>query len=93
MANEQNLKPIRDSERARELQEKSVIARKRNDAERKQFREYMEDLLEEKGSLNGRPATKKEIAAARAVQILLDPKTKVDDFLKAFEKVRDTIGE
>jgi hypothetical protein len=41
MANEQNLKPIRDSKTARELQEKSVEKRKQNDKERKLLKELL----------------------------------------------------
>ncbi len=41
MANEQNLKPIRDSQVARKLQEKSVEKRKQNDKERKLLKELL----------------------------------------------------
>ena len=39
MANEQNLKPIRDSQRARELQEKAAIKQRENIAKRKTLKE------------------------------------------------------
>ena len=41
MANESNLKPIRDSKVARELQEKSVEKRKQNDKKRKLLKELL----------------------------------------------------
>ena len=95
MANEQNLKPLSERTKAeqRRIATAGGIASGKARREKKAFREYIEAILEEEGLLNGKPATKKEIISARAVQILLDPKAKNDDFLKAFEKVRDTIGE
>lgn len=45
MANEQNLKPIRDSEVARQLQEKSVIKRQENKQQRIIFRQVIEEKL------------------------------------------------
>ena len=45
MANEQNLKPIRDSKVARELQEKAVKKRKENQQQRIVFRQVIEEKL------------------------------------------------
>jgi hypothetical protein len=81
-------------ENARENQLLSAKKRKENNAGSKAFREFFNNLLNEKGgSYNGRDATKKELVTARAIKILLDPHTSDKDFLKAFEIIRDTIGE
>lgn len=45
MANEQNLIPIKDSDVARELQEKSVAKRKENALEKLKFKEAIEMLM------------------------------------------------
>ena len=79
MANEQNLKPIMDSQRARELQEKSVEKRKQNIAERKTLREELLALLS-KGD------TQTRISLAQLEKALSGD-------TKAFEVIRDTIGE
>ena len=82
------------SENAQEYQQRSVESRKLNTEGRKAFREFFNNLLDEKGGvLNGREATKKELVTARAIRILLDEDTTDKDFLKAFEVIRDTIGE
>ena len=79
MANEQNLRPILDSQRARELQEKSVAKRKQNIAERKTLREELLSLL-------AQGDTQSRMSLAQ-LQKALDGDT------KAFEVIRDTIGE
>lgn len=82
------------SENATEYQARSVESRKQNNEGKKAFREFFNDLLNERGgTLNGRPATKKELVTARAVKMLLDENTDDKDFLRAFEVIRDTIGE
>lgn len=80
MANEQNLKPILDSQRARELQELSVQKRKENIAKRKTFKETLLAMLEEDKELQNN------------INLALLQKAKRGD-IKAFEVVRDTIGE
>lgn len=77
MANEQNLKPIRDSQTARKLQEKSVEKRKQNDKERKLLKDL---LIERTGSKDLEEMLDNLIARAK----------KTD---KGFEVYRDTIGE
>ena len=77
MANEQNLKIIRDSKRARELQEKSVEKRKQNDKERK----LLKDLLIER-------TKSKDIE--EMLDNLIKRAIRTD---KGFELYRDTIGE
>ncbi|MBR5314563.1 MAG: hypothetical protein IKU45_04010 [Clostridia bacterium] len=58
------------------------------------FRELIEDMLDEDGgTVNGQPATKKDLVVARAIKMLTSTGTKDQDFLKAFEIIRDTIGE
>lgn len=79
MANEQNLKPIKNSKVARELQEKSVKKRKENQIARKTFRESLLLLLEQDN-------TQKEINEALIAKALSGD-------TKAFEVIRDTIGE
>ena len=79
MANEQNLRPIRDSKVARELQEKSVKKRKENQLARKTFRESLLLLLEKDDTQN-------KINEALLLKAL-------NGDTKAFEVIRDTIGE
>jgi hypothetical protein len=79
MANEENLKPIRDSEVARKLQEKSVKKRKENQLKRKTFRESLLLLLEQDDTQN----KINEALIAKAM----------NGDTKAFEVLRDTIGE
>lgn len=79
MANEQNLKPIRNSKVARELQEKSVKKRKENQLARKTFRESLLLLLEQDDLQN-------KINEALIAKAL-------NGDTKAFEVIRDTVGE
>ena len=85
MANEQNLKPIMDSQRARELQEKSVQKRKENIEKEKTFKAM---LLLELGKIN--PETGKTYREDINDAIIL--KALMGD-TKAFEVIRDTVGE
>lgn len=77
MANEQNLKPIKDSNVARELQERSVKKRKENDKERK----LLKELLIER--------TKSKDLDEMLDNLI--KRAKHSD--KGFEVYRDTIGE
>lgn len=77
MANEQYLKPIRDSEVARELQARSVKKRKENQLEKKIFKEELEKRLGVKDF--------EEIIDNLIVR------AKKDD--KSFEVLRDTMGQ
>jgi uncharacterized protein (DUF2336 family) len=79
MANEQNLKPIRDSQRARELQEKAAIKQRENIAKRKSLKEELLLLLAQGN-------TQEKISLA-LIQKALNGDT------KAFEVIRDSIGE
>jgi uncharacterized protein (DUF2336 family) len=79
MANEQNLKPIRDSQRARELQEKAAIKQRENIARRKTLKEELLLLLAQGN-------TQEKISLA-----LIQKALKGDT--KAFEVIRDSIGE
>lgn len=94
MANEQNLRPSEyklSQEEAKKGGINSGKARRR----KKEFRELFEKMLDEQGgNLNGEPVTRKELIVARAMKILQDPDSSdAREFLKAFEIVRDTIGE
>jgi len=94
MANEQNLRPGEyklSQEEAKKGGINSGKARRR----KKEFRELFEKMLDETGgNLNGEPVTRKELIVARAMKILQDPDSSdAREFLKAFEIVRDTIGE
>lgn len=97
MANEQNLIPTseRTKEEARELGRKGGIKSGETRRRKKEFRELFEKMLDEQGGhLNGEPVTRKELIAARAMKLLQDPEASdAREFLKAFEIVRDTIGE
>ena len=54
----------------------------------------IEDMLDETGgTVNGQLATKKDLVVARAIKMLTSTDTRDQDFLKAFEIIRDTIGE
>ena len=77
MANEQYLKPIRDSEVARELQARSVQKRKENQLEKKIFKDELIKRLGEKDF--------NEIIDNLIVR------AKKDD--KSFEVLRDTMGQ
>lgn len=79
MANEQNLKPIKTTERARELQEKAAQKQRENIARRKTLKETLLMMLEEGN-------TQDNITLA-----LLDKALKGDT--KAYEVIRDTVGE
>lgn len=79
MANEQNLKPIRDSQRARELQVKAAEKQRENIARRKSLAEELTALL----SVGD---TQKKLSLS-----LIEKALKGDT--KAFEVLRDTIGE
>lgn len=79
MANEQNLIPIKDSEVARQLQEKSVQKRKENKIQRLTLRDELLALL----SVGD---TQKKMSLA-----MIDKCLKGDT--KAYEIIRDTIGE
>lgn len=79
MAGTQNLKKITSSQMARELQKKSVEKRKQNIAERKTLREELLSLLA-KGD------TQSRMSLAQLEKAL-------NGDTKAFEVIRDTIGE
>lgn len=93
MANEQNLKPS-EYKLSQEEAKKGGINSGKARRQKKLFREMLESILSEEGGvLNGEKVTRKQMVSAKAVQMLLNPKTADKDFLKAFEIVRDTIGE
>lgn len=79
MANEQNLKPIRDSQRARELQEKAAQKQRENIAKRKTLKEELLLLLSQGN-------TQEKISLALIAKAL-------NGDTKAFEVIRDSIGE
>lgn len=79
MANEQNLKPIKTTERARELQEKAAQKQRENIARRKTLKETLLMMLEEGNTQN-------DITLA-LLQKALNGDT------KAYEVIRDTVGE
>ncbi len=79
MANEKNLKPIRDSKRARELQEKAAQKQRENIAKRKTLKEELLLLLSQDDNQN-----------KMSISLL---KKAMNGDTKAFEIIRDTIGE
>lgn len=85
MANEQNLKPITNSQMARELQEKSIKKRKENQAKEKTFKAMLLLALEEINQKTGK--TKREEINDAIIKKALSGDT------KAFEIIRDTCGE
>lgn len=90
---------ITSGEVAREMQKKSAKSRKRNRIMRKAFKEILDEEFEKKVKVNGKDGkdgkeiSRKEAVSLRLMQILLDATTKENDFLKALEFARDTIGE
>lgn len=95
--NEQNLIPNseRSPKEVRENGKKGGINSGKARRRKKEFRELFEKMLDEQGgNLNGEPVTRKELIVARAMKLLQDPEASdAREFLKAFEIVRDTIGE
>lgn len=83
MANEQNLKPITNSQMARELQEKSVEKRKENQEKEKTFKAMLLLALEEINEETGK--TKRE----EINDAIIDRARKGDT--KAYEVIRDTV--
>ena len=79
MANEQNLKPIRDSKRARELQEKAAQKQRENIAKRKTLREELLAILSQ-----GNTQNKMSLALIEKA---------ISGDTKAYEVIRDTVGE
>ena len=77
MANEQNLRPIRDSKVARELQEKSVIKRKENALKELMFKEAIKELLTEEDFK----------------EIILDQIKRAKDSDYSYAVLRDTLGQ
>lgn len=85
MANEQNLKPIKDKDMARKLQEKSVAKRKENQEKKNTFKAMLLLALSETNAETGK--TKRE----EINEALIEKAIKGDT--KAFELIRDTVGE
>lgn len=86
MANEQNLRTP-DTNTAREMQKKSIKKRSENIRRRKLLRECLEELLERKWDTEEGKKTGDEAASIALMKKVLDGDT------KAFEILRDTIGE
>ena len=85
MANEQNLRPIRDSEVARALQEKSVQKRKENQEKEKTFKAMLLLALEKINEQTGK-SCREEINDSIISKALSGD-------TKAYEVIRDTVGE
>ena len=95
--NKKNLKPIRSTSEARE---KGRAGGKRSGEvrrEKKQLRELLEQYLAEPATVNGVQATRKDLMAVRAVKLVTEHEIGQDitpsEFARAFELIRDTIGE
>lgn len=83
-----------NKENATALQEKSVISRNKNTAERKAFRDLFTELLEENGGTrDGVVITKRMAIALKAMAFLTDEDLDAKDFIKVLEFIRDTVGE
>lgn len=84
-------------ENAREMQARGVEKRKQNTAERKAFKDYFDELLNESGgTYNGEPATRKKILAVKMINYLTNDGADLDEgkaFTQIFKEIRDTIGE
>lgn len=64
-----------------------------NNRKRKAFKEYIESELDKEIEIEGITVTVKEAATMRLVSMLLDESINIRDFLKAFELIREQIGE
>lgn len=64
-----------------------------NNRKRKAFKEYIESELDKEIEIEGITVTVKEAATMRLVSMLLDESINIKDFLKAFELIREQIGE
>ena len=84
MANEQNLKPITSTSRARELGRKGRQKRTENERALKTFCEVFKENLTEED---------KAMIARRAKTLLLSTKTPASSFAALLTVVRDTSGE
>lgn len=94
--NEENLIPLseRTKSEQREIARQGGINSGKARRQKKAFRELFEQMLsEDGGTLNGQQVSRKDMVTARAIKMLTSDKTKDQDFLRAFEIVRDTIGE
>ena len=84
-------------ENAREMQARGAEKRKQNAAERKAFKDYFDELLNESGgTYKGEPATRKKILAAKLLNYLTDENADLGegkDFVAIFKEIRDTVGE
>ena len=64
-----------------------------NNKKRKAFKEYIESELDKETVIDGVTVTVKEATTMRLVSLLLDENISVRDFLKAFEIIREQLGE
>lgn len=80
-------------ETATEYQKRSAESRKKNTAERKAFKEWMDSVLNEDTEYNGEIISNKHLIAIKAVNLLLKEDLDAREFARLFEIVRDTIGE
>ena len=80
-------------ETATEYQKRSAESRKKNTAERKAFKEWMDLVLNEDTEYNGEVISNKYLIAIKAVNLLLKEDLDAREFARLFEVVRDTIGE
>lgn len=80
-------------ETATEYQKRSAESRKKNTAERKAFKEWMDSVLNEDTEYNGEIISNKYLIAIKAVNLLLKEDLDAREFARLFEVVRDTIGE
>ncbi len=92
MANTDNLVP-----QAHKLtvEEASKGGKASGEARRKkrEIREMLEEYLSMPAEVNGKEVTRKDVMVLNAIRIVTDGYAKDADFLRAFELIRDTIGE
>ena len=99
MANEQNLKPqnTRTKAEQREIARKGGIASGKARRERRALRDLMESRLDGTVEYKGEELSRKDVMAALAIDMLTDPgardRLSASEFVRAFEMVRDTLGE
>lgn len=84
-------------ENAKEMQLLGAAKRKQNNADRKAFGAYLDELLNEVGGqYNGEPATRKMILMVKWLKYVTDDNADLSegkDFTAILKEIRDTIGE
>ena len=95
--NTDNLVPVRSEDEAREKGRKGGIKSGEARREKKMLRELLEQYLGEPATVGGEKVSRKHLMAFRAIKLVTEnepgDKISASEFVRAFELVRDTLGE